>query len=369
MTRITVALMFSLLSLIGCKKETMSKYPEYRWLVSESAPKEYPMQIIDGDFEALDGYHKGIPTRVLLYDGWGEGRSWMATGREEMPAPKSMAVTWYSYREDTFYRGEFALPVDQITELFNSHKPQPFTSNVDDGGVFVVGLAPEGFVVVWLFRRGSGRVVFTGFAKPVDDVPPETIFDYPDMTREQVREMIIREVMEEAKDSPNLHNPKYWQQLHSELYTYDYVIESPYTPYKVTMSFLDKTSDGYYGDELDEFSKIKRSVPISLSLTMLFPDRYSTASVSFRDSNELYAAIRHLSKDADAGRLRVVVKVEGDLYNWQHQVKIRVENDKEAIAIKQFEFSPHGGTDLMQHLEHNKHMQQFVNQLLKPAQP
>lgn len=347
----------------------MSKYPEYRWNVSESAPKEYPMQIIDGDFEALDGYQKGIPTRVNLYNGWGEGRSRMATGKEELPVPKSFGITWYSYREDVFYRGDFVLPTEKINKLIEeSKKPRPFTGIVREGGSFIVGIAPEGFVTVWMQGLGFGSVIFTGFAEPVTDVPPEAIFDYPDMTREEIREMVIQDAMEDAKGSPNLNNLQYWQQLHSELYTYDLVVENPYSVYDASMSHLDSTRNGYYGDELDEFGKLKRSIPTTLNVSFLFPDRYSIASISFKDENELYAAFRQLAQD-NAGRLRLVVKVTGDLYNWQHQVSIRLENDKNAIAIKQFEFSPHGGSDIKEDLENNKHMQQFVNQLNKPAQP
>lgn len=369
--RLISALMFSILSLLlGCKKQTMSKYPEYRWNVSESAPKEYPMRIIDGDFEALDGYHKGIPTRVNLYNGWGTGRSRMATGRDEMPIPKSFAVTWYSYREDTFYRGEFALPIEEISKLFEAvKKPRPFTAVVSEGADFIVGLAPEGFVVVWFRGRGLGRVVIAGFAKPVDDVPPEVIFNYPDMNKEQIRAKIIQSSADQAEGSPNINNPKYWQQLHSELYTYDYVIESSYDAYDASISLLDKTSEFFYGNELNEFSKIKRSIPTSLTISFLFPDRYSIASIILNDPNELYTAFRHLSKFNDAGRLRFVVKVHGDLFRWKHQVDIRVENDKESIAIKNFEFSRHGGTDLKKDLEHNKHMHQFINQPIKTEAP
>jgi hypothetical protein len=363
--------MFSLLlSLLGCKKQTMPKYPEYRWNVSESAPKEYPVQIIDGDFEALDGYHKGIPTRVDLYDGWGDGRSQMATGRDEMPVPKSMAVTWYSYREDTFYRGEFKLPADKIDKLLErSRRPRPFTGIVSEGASFIVGLAPEGFVVVWFQGRGLGQVVLTDYAKPVTDVPEEVIFDYPDMNKEQVREKIIQSSLDQAEGSPNINNPKYWQQLHSELYSYDYVIESPYAVYDASISLFDKTRDFFYGNELVEFGQQKRSVPTALTVSFLFPDRYSIASVSLRDPDELYAAFRHLSKFNDAGRLRFVVKVDGDLFRWKHQVHLRVENDKESIEIKNFEFSRHGGSDLKKDLEHNKHMHQFINQPVKAESP
>jgi hypothetical protein len=348
----------------------MTKYPEYRWNVSESAPKEYPMRIIDGDFEALDGYHKGIPTRVNLYNGWGDGRSRMATGRDEMPIPKSMAVTWYSYREDTFYRGKFPLPVEKIQALFErSRKPSPFTGRVSEGGTFIVGLAPEGFVVIWFQGLGFGHVVFTGHGEPVNDVPEEVIFNYPDMTKAQVREKIIQNSVENAEGSPSLNNPKYWQQLHNELYTYDYVIESPYAVYDASISLFDKTSDFFYGNELAEFGKIKRSIPTTLTVSFLFPERYSIASVILKDPDELYAAFRHLSKFNDAGRLRFVVKVDGDLFRWKHQVHLRVENDKESIEIKGFEFSRHGGSDLKKDLEHNKHMHQFINQPVKAESP
>lgn len=154
MSKTALVLMFSFFSLFGCKKEPMAKYPEYRWSISESAPKEYPVQIISGDIEALDGYHNGIPTRVDLNNGWGRGRSSIGAGREFLPAPKSMAITWYSYREDTFYRGEFDLPTERIADLLGNQKPNTYSGVPGDFGIFIVGVAPEGFVVVWLSRPG-----------------------------------------------------------------------------------------------------------------------------------------------------------------------------------------------------------------------
>lgn len=354
----------TILSVTGCKKPTEPRYPEYRWSVSESAPKEFPMRIIDGDFEALDGYHKGIPTRVNLHNEWGDGRSRMATGRDEMPVPKSFAVTWYSYREDKYYRGEFSLPVDEINHLLElTKKPSPYIGFVEAGGGFVVGLAPEGFVVVWFKgRNGIGRVVFTGFAQEVNDVPEAIIFDYPDMTKEQVRQKIIQTSLNEADGSPNINNPKHWQQLHGELYNYEYVVENPYRVYHASISMFDKTNDRFFGEELKDFSKIKRSIPTALTVSFLFPDRYSTASISLKDPDEVYAAFRRLSKINDAGRLRFVANIDGDLFSRKYKVHLRVENDKESIEIKNFEFSQHGGRDLMKHLEHNKHMHQFINQ-------
>ena len=145
----TLLMLATLFSLLGCKQDTTNKntapnpMQEYRWQVTESAPKEYVMKIISGYFEAADGYKKDIPSRAVLHKGWGTGRSWIAAGREEMPLPKRMEITWFSYREDTFWHGAFDLPHERLQKLFQQTMVTPYTEKESRYQTFVVGIAPK----------------------------------------------------------------------------------------------------------------------------------------------------------------------------------------------------------------------------------
>lgn len=346
----------------------MSKHAKYRWDISESAPTEYVVQIIEGDFTTADGYSKGIPTRVTLANGWGKGRSSIASGPEEMAAPTAMSISWFSFREDTFYRGNFELPTGKIESLLGSPRPKPYTYNEVPGGTFIVGIAPKGYVVVWLTGLGYREVVFTGTAEPVTDIPWEAVFNNPDFTKQEIMATTIQHELDRAKDSPNLENPIYWRQLHEELYNFDIQIEAPYTAYSMVAEFNDQTGGELFSNELELFGKVKRSIPVSFNFDFLFPDRVPVASISITDKDEMYAAFRKLSPDRST-RLRVVITMEGSLLSWKYQPRLRVENDEETIEIKGFRFRPVDGSKMLRHLEDHKHMQQFVNLPDKPASP
>ena len=147
----TIYLIF--IPFIGCEsnekthqKEPLDPMKNYEWRVTESAPQEYVVTILSGYFEAANGASKGIPTGPDVDLGWGEGRSNMSAS--QMPAPNRFELTWFSFREDTFYFGDFSLPNEHIQTLLEQDRHDPFTLREKTANRLKLGLAPEGFLVV-----------------------------------------------------------------------------------------------------------------------------------------------------------------------------------------------------------------------------
>ncbi|MAN50780.1 MAG: hypothetical protein CMG77_02535 [Marinimicrobium sp.] len=159
-------LLSALLLLLGCE-DSMTKAD---WLASESAPNDYPMEVISGTFlYPGDDHGLYVPDGKTVHHGWGYPVSTHVVGPDQKPLPDRLRITYYSYLEDQFYRGEFELPYESIVQMVNegypNHKTPPATMYYDE---LTVGMAPGGSVAVWLVGIGKTTEIFFGKAEPID---------------------------------------------------------------------------------------------------------------------------------------------------------------------------------------------------------
>lgn len=110
----------------------------------------YFVTIHGGEFMRPDGQTFPVPTGQLLEGSWGASGTLAAVGDERQPAPTRLRLLWFSYTEDTFYEGDFALPQPKIHELLQQgywdvEKQQPGTYTS-----LIVCTVPKGGVVLWL---------------------------------------------------------------------------------------------------------------------------------------------------------------------------------------------------------------------------
>ncbi|WP_456315487.1 DUF2931 family protein [Pseudomonas shirazensis] len=140
------------------------KTEKFEWDGDATAPAGYPMWIIyPHSFILSDGYEAVIPNESFMEDGWeGSANSW-SVGESNKAMPDSLKITWYSYTEDKFYKGNFKMPQEKIYQLF---KDGYWIYGIDTNrlvyegydkkelhketfSALTVGLAPKGMVVVW----------------------------------------------------------------------------------------------------------------------------------------------------------------------------------------------------------------------------
>lgn len=142
----------------------------FDWGATEGAPENYPMKIIDGYLRFQDGGGASVPSGATLYGGWGKGRTTEGGGVRSLP--DKLDITFFSYLEDQFYEGSFALPYEKILKIFQTEEAKPKKKNRqgEDMHVFyeiIVGVAPGGTVAVWVSANGN-KEVFFGQAKKIE---------------------------------------------------------------------------------------------------------------------------------------------------------------------------------------------------------
>jgi hypothetical protein len=171
---------------------------KYEWMASESAPRGYPMQILDGSFYDSQGGGLYIPARKKMHDGWGVEVSRHIVGDDKKYLPSSFDVLYFSYTENTFYQGKFSLPDDKIYKLFDEGYYSPKRDNNITYQMIVVGVAPGGLVSVWLKGLDRTTEVYSGQADKVD-VPWEKVNSSKKITREEyVSKVLEREIGREG---------------------------------------------------------------------------------------------------------------------------------------------------------------------------
>ncbi len=176
---------------LGCKQQVSPAEPAintFKWLPSESAPKHYPAEIYQGHFITEGGQYITIPNGGTITNGWGNFGSTWVVGEDYKPVPVKVAIIYISYTEDQFYYGEFNLPKDAITALFEK-------GYIDDNGkqdnydTLSIGLAPGGAVSVWL--KGAGSSVEIGHYQAektnvsIEDFKPSAILTLEEYVKDE----------------------------------------------------------------------------------------------------------------------------------------------------------------------------------------
>ncbi|MGI4863604.1 MAG: DUF2931 family protein [Janthinobacterium lividum] len=134
---------------------------KFRLSAGPCAADGYWVTIQGGSFINSQGRGFPVPGGHTLEGNWGASGTAWAVGDEMQAVPERLSMLWFSYAEDKFYQGEFALPQEKIYALlkagyWNQDKKQHDTYNE-----FTVCVLPKGVVVVWL--TGSNQVLVGRF--------------------------------------------------------------------------------------------------------------------------------------------------------------------------------------------------------------
>lgn len=126
---------------------------KFDWLPTECAHRQYPIRLIAGDLTLKNGSSLYVPAKAIIDNGWGELGSIHVVGETMKALPEKLTSTWFSFSENKFFKGEFALPYDSILEFFQNINRNK-NSNKPDSNWIVVGFGPEGAVSVWASAIG-----------------------------------------------------------------------------------------------------------------------------------------------------------------------------------------------------------------------
>ena len=125
--------------------------PRLEWAPGVCAPKLYPVEVYRGDFYTENDWLP-IPNGGIVNAGWGDNGMNMGEGSI---IPDGFEITYFSYLENKFYTGKFALPKQRIRELFEKGLIGYRTKKYVTYDAMIVGMAPGGVLVVWMMSRDN----------------------------------------------------------------------------------------------------------------------------------------------------------------------------------------------------------------------
>ena len=137
----------------------MSPYQTKKFVLTAGpcAADGYWVTIQGGAFIGSDGSAFAVSSGHTLQGDWGASGTTWSSGDDRHPAPERLRLTWFSYAEDKFYKGDFLLPQERIYHLLQQgswdiekNKHVTFTT-------LTVCVLPIGVVVVWL--TGGNQVL------------------------------------------------------------------------------------------------------------------------------------------------------------------------------------------------------------------
>ncbi len=137
-----------------------------QWTAGISAPKNYLMEVMEGQF-----LYNEEPIFIPKGDvniGWGKSGRVHVVGSLDKPFPDQLDITWFSFLEDKFYSGVFPLPREEIKKLFHQELETFLGNNKAHYSQLIVGLAPGGLVVVWINAGGHQQIVGVYHAEQID---------------------------------------------------------------------------------------------------------------------------------------------------------------------------------------------------------
>ncbi|MCX6270830.1 MAG: DUF2931 family protein [Bacteroidetes bacterium] len=301
---------------------------------TECAPVKYPMQIIKGNLITLNKFAIYIPDGKVINNGWGAKGSIHLTGKEIKPVPDFLEITWFSYTENKFYKGDFNLPQDKILQLFKEGFINP-----DDGKkltyrYITVGLAPGGGVSVWLAGEKVSKEVCFLQAHDTDYTWTDFIPN-PDYPREKFVRLMLSENLGPEEISAIERNGvpiDLWSKTYRVRYDWKPLVISKARPLNILV--------GYYNGErefIDFQDKPKeivysRTIPGNFWLNWMGTDGSNYSAEGTFNEEEIFAAFTKLSTENPGQPIQLQLEVN----DINASVKLFLRNEKFFIELVRY---------------------------------
>ena len=329
---VTALLSLTLLTGLGSKME------KFDWLASESAPKDYTMQVVSGDFIYPDGGSLYVPNKSTIHKGWGTPVSSHLVGPELKPLPERLDITFFSYTENAFYQGSFTLPHELILKLFDAGYYSPKEKGQVTYDEIVAGVAPGGVVAVWLYGLDRRTEVFFGHAEKVD-IPWERINDNP----EYPRDLYVRLGLEETQPPETLEAIKLngipyglWDRYHMR-YNWQLDIAAEGPPGLVELITYYNGEKGYLLYPMEDAEKSRsRAIPDYLGYIWKSPEGQAYSLRYNFDEKEIFEAFQQLApgdEEINTTPLRLETRIE-DREDGKRYANAWLHNQQQTLPLK-----------------------------------
>lgn len=307
--------------------ETKNGMKKYEWRPTESAPKQYPVEIHQGIITCQDGSMVEIPSGGrTVHNGWGETGSTYVVGEDLKSLPKKLMLSWLSFTEDTFYKGDFELPTDKIKTLFDSGYVNHIGKQETYSNV-VVGMAPGGNVSVWLF--GADKSVEVGHYLAhtteigMEEFNPSGIQDrkkYIAATIDYLPEDIKHQLKKEGvnKEIWNIYRKRFsWK--------FKYQFKNKSTPAEIRTKFYNGTHFYFKTNntEINDYNQL--TLPKQIGYKWYDSEENKFGADIDIDEKEIFLAFKSIFKNSDNKTVNLIIEV--DAYNSTAALSLESENE------------------------------------------
>jgi len=235
----------------------MQKYQteKFRLSAGPCAADGYWVTIQSASFVNSQGTGFPVPSGHTLRSTWGASGTAWAVGDEFQTVPERLTALWFSYAEDKFYQGDFALPQQKLYELLKQgtwdiQKQKQVTYNS-----FTVCMLPKGVVVVWL--TGGNQVLVGRYQ--AHEIQPSAA-DYQRYYGPADRASMVKETREEmpahvqAEIKAGTLSTKQWDE-YLQTYPWQVAFNVPFPLYEYNVSFVnaERISDPLTRDGLTPY--------------------------------------------------------------------------------------------------------------------
>ncbi len=302
---------------------------EFNWLATESAPADYPMQIMrGGSFRYHGAENDGlyIPSGGTLYQGWGNAISTHAVGPALKPLPDKLDITFYSYLEDVFYQGSFDLPYAKILSLFREGVAVDANSPVYNR--VMVGIAPGGTVAVWVSGKKTVEVFFGKAHKA--DLSWGKVMNYPENERAEFVKRRQEEAVEPEVLAAIRKNGIHFNQWANFRTQYQWVptFIAGKTPKHTNVVYFNGENDRLLLPLEESVAADTRPVPMRLSFNSLMKgETEADVFIIHFDEAETFAAFAKLGSKQESLHFEFEPKLP------KSATKVRLCNGKESIQL------------------------------------
>jgi len=306
---------------------------KFDWLATESAPQNYPMQIVKGDLFYPGSGSLYVPDRKSIYKGWGASVSTHIVGPDLKPLPERLEITFFSYTENQFYHGSFDLPYDKILALFRKGFYSPKIKKQVMYNEIMVGVTPGGTVSVWLLSVDRVIEVFSGQAEKTE-VDWTRIIDNPDITREEFVQYVIQEALSpEALQALKQNGvPLGLWQTYRKRYDWQPLFTGVELPELIQRIRYFNGENEFLDYPLDEAKAAElRPIPKAMIVNLVWPDSGKLRFKFAFDEEEIFAAFRKISSQGLPFTLEMHVAEKPDK---TYGLWILVGNGKEQVVLK-----------------------------------